>query len=149
MGRHDLRDREWELLEPLLPPPSKRGRKPTPPRRILNGIFWILGTGAPWRDLPDRHPPWRTVYHRFNTWRKTGVWDALLDSVLEILDERGQLDDELWCVDGTSIRAHRVAAGAGKKGGLKNQITMILDALAAGIPPSSISSVIERDTSSD
>ena len=138
MGRHDLKDSEWARLKPLLPEPSKRGRPPTPPRQILSAIFWVLRTGAPWRDLPGRYPPWRTVYHRFNTWRRDGVWDTLLDEVLAILDERGAIEDQLWCIDGSYIRAHRVAAGAGKKGDLKNRITMILDALAAGTPPNSI-----------
>ena len=131
MGRHDLTDTEWERLESLLPPPSETGRPPVhSSRQMLSAMFWILRTGAPWRDLPARYPPWKTVYGRFNKWRAEGVWDNLLDTILEILDQHEAIEEELWLIDGTSIRAHRAASGAGKKGDRRNQITMILADLA-------------------
>jgi transposase len=60
--RHELTDEEWALLEPLLPPPRGQGRPYQDHRRILNGILFVLHTGVPWRDLPERYGPWQTVY---------------------------------------------------------------------------------------
>ena len=73
-------------------------------RRILNGILWIIRTGAPWRDLPERYGPWATVAGRFYRWRKAGLWARLWAAVQQQADAAGQLD---W--------AHQHAAGA-KKG---------------------------------
>ncbi len=117
MRRHELTDEQWELVRPVLPPPREggRGRKPVDPRRMLNGIMWILRTGAPWRDLPERLGPWQTVYHYFNEWRKQGLYDRMLEALQMRLDANGQIDWDLWCIDGSSIRASRAAAGASKK----------------------------------
>jgi transposase len=82
---------------------------------IVNGILWILHTGAPWRDLPERYGHWTTVYGRFNRWRRDGTWTRIATSLLDELDERGLIDRDLWCVDGTVIRASRAAAGAPKR----------------------------------
>ena len=67
MARYNLTDEEWAVLGPLLPPErsGKVGNPYRPHREVLNGIFWILRTGAPWRDLPERYGPWTTVYDRF------------------------------------------------------------------------------------
>jgi transposase len=75
-----------------------------------------LHTGAPWRDLPERYGPWKTVFHRFNSWRKDGTWVRIVTSLLDELDDKGLIDHDLWCIDGTVIRASRAAAGAKKKG---------------------------------
>jgi transposase len=83
--------------------------------RLLNGILWILHSGAPWRDLPDRYGPWETVFAAFNRWREDGTWVRIATSLLDELDDRGQIDHDLWCIDGTVIRASRAAAGAKKK----------------------------------
>ena len=72
MTRHELSDQEWQVIAPLLPAPALRGRPPTDSRVILNGIVWILRTGAPWRDLPADFGSWQTVYHRFARWRRDG-----------------------------------------------------------------------------
>ena len=82
---------------------------------ILNGILWILRTGAPWRDLPDRYGPWQTVYSRFYRWRKAEVWDRILERLLQEADRDGLVDWDCHHVDGTVVRAHKHAAGA--KGG--------------------------------
>jgi transposase len=116
MGRGDLTDEQWAYLQPLLPPQKpKTGRPAKDHRTIINGIRWILRTGAPWRDLPERYGPWRTVASRFYRWRKTGLWDRLLAAVQEKADAAGRLDWSVHFVDGTSVRAHQHAAGA-KKG---------------------------------
>lgn len=81
MTRYDLTDEEFELLKPLLPP--EHSGEPGCPyrshRQVLNGLFWILRTGAPWRDLPSRYGPWTTGYDRFRRWRKEGLWHQVLE----------------------------------------------------------------------
>lgn len=96
--------------------PGKVGRPPSDHRPIVNGILWILHTGAPWRDLPEPYGPWQTVFTRFNGWRRDGTWVRIVTSLLDELDDKGQLDHDLWCIDGSVIRASRAAAGGGKKG---------------------------------
>jgi transposase len=116
MKRHELTDEQWELVHPILPPRTARtGRPPSDPRQMLNGILWILRTGAPWRDLPERLGPWQTVYDHFRNWRRKGVYDRILEALQIRLDRNGQIDWDLWCIDGSSVRASRAAAGAGKK----------------------------------
>lgn len=116
MKRHEVSEDEWAILEPLLPKSqAKTGRPPRDLRQMLNGLMWILSTGAPWRDLPERFGPWETVYGYFKMWRTTGVFDAILDALHLRLDRDGKIDWDLWCIDGTSIRATRAAAGASRK----------------------------------
>lgn len=120
MRRYELSDRQWDRVAPLLPPrvrDGERGRPGNDQRPIVNGILWILHTGAPWRDLPERYGPCKTVYHRFNAWRKDGTWSRIVTSLLDEMDDKGLIDHDLWCIDGTVIRASRAAAGAKKKGG--------------------------------
>ena len=71
MTRYDLSEAEWRLIEPLLPN-KPRGVARVDDRRVLNGIFYVLRTGSPWRDLPVRYGPHTTVYNRFNRWAKAG-----------------------------------------------------------------------------
>ena len=75
--RHDISDAVWSLLEPHLP--GQRGQwggTAQDNRRFINGVFWILRTGAPWRDLPPFYGKWGTVYQRFRRWRDKGIIDA-------------------------------------------------------------------------
>lgn len=125
MGRHELTDQQWALLKEMLPAPSGRGRPRRDFREVLNAIFWLLRTGAPWRDLPERYGPWQSVYHWFNRWRGDGTWDRMLEALHIRLDREGRIDWDLWCVDGTTIRASRAAAGAGKKGAPKSPQTTL------------------------
>jgi transposase len=116
MKRHALTDEQWALVEPHLPRSTARTGRPASDRRTqLNGILWILATGAPWRDLPERFGPWQTVYDHFRKWRKAGVFAAVIDALQVRLDRDGLIDWDLWCVDGASVRAARAAAGARKK----------------------------------
>jgi transposase len=114
--RHELSEREWARLQPLLPP-RKAGKPRQDDRRILNGILWKLATGAPWRDLPERYGPWQTVNTRFRRWTVAGVWDQIFAAVQRQADAAGQVDWTVHFVDGTVIRAHQHAAGA--KGGTR------------------------------
>jgi putative transposase len=83
---------------------------------VFNGILWILRTGSPWRDMPDEYPPWQTVYHHFNQWRKQGLLAVIVEELQIDLGLEGCLDHHLWCIDGSNVRAARCAAGGGKKG---------------------------------
>lgn len=131
MRRNELSDEQWEWMADLLPPNGQRGGQWTDHRCVLNGIFWILRTGAPWRDLPERYGPWQTVYDRFRRWQREGLFDRILERLQIRLDAEGRIDWELWCVDGSSIRAGRDAAGGGKKGAPKSPKTTLWAARAA------------------
>ncbi len=116
MERRELSDAQWERLRPLLPPQKPRtGRPAKDHRTVLEGILWVLRTGAPWRDLPERFGPWRTIYSRFRRWQQAGVWDRMLADLQRQADVAGRLDWTLHFVDSTVVRAHQHAAGA--KGG--------------------------------
>ena len=112
MVRHRLTDEQWELIWDVFGAPKRTGRPPRDRRTIVDGILWILRTGSPWRDLPAVFGPWATVWDLFDTWNHDGTLQAILDRL------RGQveIDEELWCIDGTIVRAARCAAGGGKKG---------------------------------
>lgn len=116
MRRHELTQEQWHVIEPLLPKrTAKTGRRPRDARQMLNGILWRLCTGAPWRDLPEHYGPWRTVYGYFRQWGADGTFDHILEALQIRLDRHGQIDWDLWCIDGSSVRATRAAAGASKK----------------------------------
>ena len=131
MRRNELSDEQWEWIAELLPPNGRRGGQWTNHRLVLNGMFWILRTGAPWRDLPERYGPWQTTYDRFRRWQREGLFDRILERLQIRLDAEGRIDWDLWCVDGSSIRAGRDAAGGGKRGGPKSPKTTLWAARAA------------------
>ena len=141
MKRHELTDEQWNLVEPLLPVSNaKTGRPPSDRRLMLNGMFWSLYTGAPWRDLPDCFGPWQTVYGRFSKWRREGVFAKVIEALHIKLDEHGLIDWDLWCVDGANVRAARAAAGADKKASNAiptNRPTTLWAAAEAGLDRSS------------
>jgi transposase len=115
MKHKELTDTQWERLQPLLPPQKPRtGRPNLDHRHILNGILWLLRTGAPWRDVPERYGSWRTVASRFYRWRRAGIWQRLFEAVQQQADAAGQLDWAIHYVDGTIVRAHQHAAGSPK-----------------------------------
>jgi transposase len=135
-------DEQWALVDPHIPRRKARtGRPPSDPRLMLNGILWILCTGAPWRDLPERFGPWQTVYDHFRKWCKSGIFARIIEALQIKLDQQGLIDWELWCVDGANVRAARAAAGAGKKVSSDtrtNPKTTLWAAAEAGLEPSSI-----------
>ncbi|AAW59587.1 transposase (plasmid) [Gluconobacter oxydans 621H] len=137
MARGDLTDREWAIIGPLLP--SERGRWARPSgdnRRFLNGMLYVLRTGCPWRDMHERYGKWNSVYVRFRRWAEQGVWDALLQTLVDL----GLSDDWQHMVDSTVVRAHSQATGA--KGGL---IRRVLVAHAAALRAKSMPDVTIRD----
>ncbi|WP_428030634.1 IS5 family transposase [Ancylobacter sp.] len=135
MARFDLTDFEWSVIQPLLPN-KPRGVPRVDDRRVLNGIFWRLRTGAPWADIPERYGPHTTCVNRFNRWRKAGVWDRLLEAVSKAYD------GDIQMIDSSSIRVHQHAATPKKRrpirlhgrsrGGLTTKIHALVD--AEGLP---------------
>ena len=106
-NRHDICDRVWFLLEPHLP-----GRKgqwggiARDNRQFLNAVFWILRTGAPWRDLPPSYGDWKNTHRRFCRWRDKGFWETLLEQLID------DVDFEWLMIDASHIKVHPHAAGA-------------------------------------
>jgi transposase len=93
MKRHELSEQQWGLLAPFFPPrPRKRGGQWRDDRTLLNGIFWRLTTGAPWRDLPRRYGPWQTAFDRFNKMRKSGLLARILQRLRLRLNGAGLID---------------------------------------------------------
>ena len=112
--REELQEEQWALVEPLLPKPPRRadgrGRPRCDDRAVLNGILWILRSGARWQDLPARFPSYQTCHRRFQCWVRDGTLVRVLQTLAEDLQERGGLDLSECFIDGTFIGA--------KKGGV-------------------------------
>jgi transposase len=125
-----MSNREWSFFEPFVTVAGpKRGRPASNHRLVLDGVFWIARTGAPWRDLPEEFGKWSSVYRQFRRWSVSGVWDAML----EALNATGVAQSSVQMIDSTIVRAHQHAAGA--KRGFE---TRILGALAVARRPRSI-----------
>jgi transposase len=92
----DLTPEQWQLVQPLLPPPSKflRGRPPIDDRLVLDAILWKISTGEPWYDLPPWYPSFQTCYRRYHNWKRDGVLGAVLQALYDDLRDRGGLDLE-------------------------------------------------------
>ena len=115
MARYNLPDEAWTLIHPLLPvgPITPRAGRPWAEHRmIINGMFWVLCSCAPWRDLPERYRPWKTVYNRLSRWSKSGVINIIFNNLLTALDAHALIDSSATALDGSNTRALRCAAGA-------------------------------------
>lgn len=122
MRRGDLTDKQWGQLEAALPPQKPHtGRPAQDHRQVINGILWVLRTGAPWRDIPERYGKWTTIYSRFQRWRKQGVWDRVLAKLQTMKSREKRIDWEIHFIDASVVRAHQHAAGA-KKAPLKEKL---------------------------
>jgi transposase len=112
-----LTDAQWERIAPLLPgKKGDPGRSGDDNRRSLEGILWIVRTGAPWRDLPDVFGNWFTVWKRFRRWALKGVFEKVFKAL------SGEPDMEYALIDGTIVKVHR--HGTGAKGGLKIRLSV-------------------------
>jgi transposase len=107
----DLKDEQWAILEPLIPPPHRRpdgrGRPWRDAREVVNGILWVLRTGAPWQDVPKRYPSPATCHRRFQDWNRTGVFEKILRARAEDLRDRGKLDLTECFVDASFVGAKK------------------------------------------
>ncbi|MCU9840520.1 IS5 family transposase [Ruegeria sp. WL0004] len=139
LARNLMSDEEWAFFERfILAVRAPNGRKPINHRLVLDGVFWIARTGAPWRDLPDEFGKWSSVYRQFRRWTLTGHWEK----ILETLTESRIVPDALQMVDSTVVRAHHQAAGGKRgtprqgfgrsKGGFTTKIHLRVN--AAGLP---------------
>nr|WP_225776508.1 IS5 family transposase [Pseudomonas sp. Marseille-Q5115] len=144
--RYELPDAAWDLVADIFTKNQRTGRPRTDDRLMLNGILWVLCSGAAWRDMPERFGPWSTIYQRFRGWRDCGAFDQMLKRLHIRLNEQGLIDLETWMIDSTAVRATRASSGAGKRGfeepqdhalgrsrgGLTTKIHMLCD--ANGVP---------------
>jgi transposase len=114
MERHGIDDAAWDRIKGYFPDekPDKPGRPWKSHRVVLSAILWILVTGAAWRDLPTSFGPWSSIYNRFRRWTRDGFWQSIWDKLLDELELEGKIDNDLWSVDGSNVRAHRCAAGS-------------------------------------
>src|ERR1700719_1580380 len=101
--RYALTDDEWTAIKPMLPN-KPRGVPRVNDRRVLNGIFWVLRSGAPWRDLPDNFGPYTTCYNRFVRWRRAGVWTKIMSALADAHDAAAQM------IDTSIVRVHQHGA---------------------------------------
>ena len=109
--RYELTDDEWERIKGYFPEreAGQKGRPRNEDRPILNGILWIVRSGAAWRDLPERYGAWSTVYSRFVQWQEEGLFDTILKELSE------EADFQDMSIDSSTVKAHQASAGA-KKG---------------------------------
>jgi hypothetical protein len=113
----DLRDDQWELIAPLLPSRKKRGRPRADDRRTLNGILWVLRSGARWKDLPKEYGSRSTCHRRLQEGQEQEVWEQIWLRFLGILDQSGKLDWSQAFLDGSFVPAkkgERTSPMAGK-----------------------------------
>jgi len=121
----ELTDEQWDIIKPLIPEPPKRpdgrGRPRRDNREILNGILWIMRTGAQWKDMPDRYPPCQTCHRRFQEWVRLGVFEDILRALVRDVKERGGLDLTECFIDGSFVIAKKGAQGWEKPSGARVQ----------------------------
>src|SRR5947199_757133 len=127
--RYELTDYEWVAIKPFLPN-KPRGVPRVNDRRVLNGIFWVLRSGAPWRDLPDNFGPYTTCYNRFVRWRRAGVWTKIMDALAGAHDAAVQMiDTSIVRVHqhGACITRNRTQSMGRSRGGLTSKIHALVD----------------------
>jgi transposase len=110
----ELTDEQWSVIAPLIPEPPRRadgrGRPWRDTREVMNGVLWILRSGARWQDLPERFPPYQTCHRRFQQWAKDGTLRRVLEALAEDLRARGDLDLSECFIDGTFVVAKKGGA---------------------------------------
>ena len=109
-----LSDDQWQQLQDLLPRNGARGGQWKDHRLMIDGILWALSDGGRWRNLPAEFGPWQSVYDRFRTWARSGLWDRILRHLQARKMNNGAIDWSLFCIDGSVVRAHPSAAGASR-----------------------------------
>ncbi len=133
MHRHALTDQQWARLARVLPPHKSGPESVRGDRLFIEAVLYRAKTGLPWRDLPERFGPWKSVYNRFSHWARQGHWAAIFRELQLEVDDTGSI------VDASVVRAHQDAAGG--KGGSN---TMLWDALEEVFRPSSMPSSTRR-----
>ncbi len=107
----ELTNEQWAIIGPLIPEPPRRedgrGRPWKETREVMNGVLWILRSGARWQDLPERFPPYQTCHRRFQQWSRDGTLRKVLEALAEDLRTRGEIDLSECFIDGTFIVAKK------------------------------------------
>lgn len=119
MHRHALTDDQWKKLQPALPHQAAGPRSKLGDRLFIDAVLYRAKTGLPWRDLPERFGPWKTVYNRFNNWAERGCWESIFKALQLETDEVGSI------VDGSVVKAHQDSSGG--KGGSDAIIWAVLE----------------------
>ena len=113
--RYELTAAQWKRLEPLLPGKAgDPGRTAVDNQLFVNGVLWVLRSGAHWCDLPERYGKWKSVHQRFARWAKAGVWERVFEALID------DAENEYLMLDTTLVRAHQQAATG--KGGTKTRL---------------------------
>jgi transposase len=111
IGRYELSDVQWERIKDFLPGRTEHvGRTATDNRLFVNGVLWVLRSGAHWHDLPDRYGKYKSVHKRFSRWATSGVWEKVFHELV------GDRKNQYLMIDSTIVRAHQQAATGRKKG---------------------------------
>jgi len=119
----DITNEQWNRIEPIIkeltPPKDPRGRPTQDLRAVFNGILWILRTGAPWKDMPQRYPPYQTCHRWFQRWVDQGVFKRIAQELVEDLYERGQIDIREAFIDGSFAPAKKGALLSARRNAAK------------------------------
>lgn len=133
-----LRDDEWAIISELLPPERGRGCRPAQDnRRYFEGMMWIARTGSQWRHLPDEYGKWNSVFRRYRRWVSTGLFDALFETLAEMVERDVTAD----MIESTVVRAHHCAVGIKKKGLRKPRL--LADREGASAPNSTLDAMAQ------
>ena len=126
-----MSDEEWTFFERfILAARAPNGRKPTNHRLVLDGVFWIARTGAPWRDLPDEFGKWSSVYRQFRRWTLAGLWEAIMDA----LNQSGAVPHALQMIDSTVVRAHHPLPGIAPSAPIMPCMRIIISIISCSPP---------------
>ncbi len=136
----ELTNEQWEIIEPLLPKLPRRsdgrGRPWRSNREVLNGILWILRSGARWKDLPERFPPYQTCHRRFQNWVRSGVLSGVLEALADDLRQRGEIDLSECFIDGTFVVAKKGGVAWAPLSGAKARNSWLWQTLLVFLSPS-------------
>ena len=139
MHRHALTDEQWDRLQPVLSKQLFGPRSKIGDRQFVDAVLYRAKTGIPWRDLPERFGPWKSVYNRFSNWSRRGVWKQVYKGLRVRVDKTGSI------VDGSNVRAHQDAAGG--KGGSTQTVWVVVEEVSRRNSTSSPTERAARSTS--
>jgi len=137
-GRWELSDAQWQRIEPILRPQRRsdgRGRPWQDTRAVLNGILWVLGTGAQWRELPRKYPPYQTCHRRLQQWVREGKLERILRVLAKELQAQGKLRLEEAFIDASFTGAKKGASRSGLPSGAKGRKSSLSPMMAVFVSP--------------
>ena len=139
MRRHALSEEQWRRLQKVLPEQKTGPASTLGDRLFIEAVLFRAKTGMPWRDLPERFGPWKSVYNRFTNWAKKGHWATIFKELQLEVDETGSI------VDGSVVRAHQDASGG--KGGSNAMLWAVLEEVFQPSSTPSSTQKVARSTS--